>query len=109
MCQARSKVLATERSCSMSSQCSIARSCIAIANCRLREGSLIKWPRRYITLQTLDGWLRAPQPALAKATFSIRKPINAEALSRESVLAKALGGEHKPKAIPQLFPCRRSW
>ena len=38
------------------------------------------------------------QPALAKAILSIRKPISAEALRRESVLATMTGGNLKPKA-----------
>ena len=35
---------------------------------------------------------------MAKAIFSIRKPISAEALSKESVLATVPGRELKPKA-----------
>jgi hypothetical protein len=83
----------------MSSQLSIARSCMAMVNSRLREGSFMT-TRSDVTTCYEPPVLGcgAPQTAFAKASFSIRRPINAEALSREITGGTAASGGLKPKA-----------
>ena len=49
-------------------------------------------------LRTPETGCGAAQMAFAKASFSIRRPINAEALSREITGGTAASGELKPKA-----------